>query len=781
MWQNYFKVAWRNLWRYKGFSLINIVSLSLGISFALLIGLWVKNELSYDRFHDNLDDLYFVWTNADWDGLQTWPTSPGPLATSLKAKVPEIKAAARHAWENESLLKVGEKAIKFKGLYTDPDFLQMFSFEAIEGDLKTALSDPNSIVITESLANTLFGLASPIGQQIQMEENENYTVSAVLKDVSLHSTIQFTWLGSWDRWAKERNWVKTWGNVTFSTYVQLQEGADPTSLAEKLNQFEQAKEHGLEFFLQPLAQKYLYSKFEKGVQNGGRIDYVNIFSLVAIFLLVIACINFMNLATARSGRRAKEIGIRKTVGAARKSLTVQFISEAILLAFISSLLAIVLVKYSLGSFNKIFDKSLTLDFSDPFLWISILGLSIITGFLAGSYPAFLLSSFKPVQVLKGGIFQMGDQSSLLRKALVIFQFAISVFLIISTIVVHRQLSYIKNKNLGIDRKDLIYLNLEGDLYNKRNTLREKLQNSPFIKSVTFTQSNPMNLSGSSGDLEWPGKDPEEMLLASAMAVGEGFTKTFGVELIAGRDFSSARPGDTSNYIVNEELVKSIGLDDPIGTEVEFWFGKGQIVGVMKNYHLQSMHIPIKPLILGYYPENASLGWIKPNPGQTKEAIRVTRQIAQEINPDYPFQYNFADESFNQIYQDETLIAQLANIFGIIAILVSCLGLFGLSTYSAERRRKEIGIRKVFGATVQHIVQLLSTDFLKLVLVSILLAVPFAWYFSNEWLQTFAYSIQLEWWYFVIAGFSAVLIAFFTISFQSIKAAISNPVNSIRSE
>jgi len=587
MLQNYFKIAWRNLLRYKGFTFINVFGLTLGIAFALLIGLWVQDEMSYNRFHTNLDELYYVRTNANWGELATWSTTPGPLAETIKEEVPEVQAVAKLTWTNEELFTVQEESLKSSGFYTTPDFLSMFTFPVLAGNLETALDEPNSIILTESLAQQLFGDQNPVGQTLQLNEEDALTVSAVMADVPDNSEIQFNWLMPWASWEQHNQWAKTWGNVSFRTYVQLQAGAEKAVVDEKIALLGEAEEKQMEFFLQPLAETYLYGNFTAGKQDGGRIEYVRLFSGIAIFLLLIACINFMNLATARSSRRAKEIGVRKSVGATRSALTFQFIGEAVLLALIALFLAVCLAQAGLNWFNTLFDKNILIDYSNPWFWTAAVGLTMLTGILAGSYPALLLSSFKPASVLKGENLRVGDSSALLRKGLVVFQFCISIFLIIGTLIIHRQLSYVQNTNLGIDRKDMFYTVLEGNLYDKKETFRQELLQSPDIQSVTFTSNNPMSINSSSGDLTWPGKSPDEQVLVAAMNVGEGFTETMGIELAAGRDFSSEFPTDTSNYIVNEATVKAIGLEDPIGTEVEFWSGKGRIIGVTKDFHLLS--------------------------------------------------------------------------------------------------------------------------------------------------------------------------------------------------
>ena len=780
MLKNYLKIAFRNLWRYKGFSLLNIISLTLGIAFTLLIGLWVHDEWSYNRFHENLDDLYMVRTNMDWGGLRTSDSAPGPFRTTVKEEVPEIKAATRLTWNEGRLLTVDKKNIKSVGIHVDDDFLKMFTFPLIDGDLETALNDPKAIVLTKSLAEKLFGTQDPIGLTLKLDNEIEKKVTAVVEDVPRNSELQFTWLASWIPWEEERDWAKTWGNVSFKTYVQLVHDAELESVNKKIAKIGKAEERALTFFLQPFSDTYLYANYRAGKQDGGRIEYVRIFFAVAVFLLIIACINFMNLATARSSRRAKEIGVRKTVGATRSLLRKQFFGEALLLSSIAFLLALLLTEWTLSWFNSLFEKEINIDYTNPVLWVAAIGLVLITGLMAGSYPAFLLSTLKPVKVLKGDILKVGDRSAFLRKGLVTFQFVISGLLIVATLTIHQQINFIKNKNLGIDRNDLFYMVAEGALEEKTTLFKQELEKSTDIRSVTLTGNNPMDVQGFSGDLSWPGKNPEETVLVAGMGVGDNFLETMGLELIEGRPFSKDFPTDTSNYIVNEAMVNAVGLENPIGTEIDFWNGKGKIVGVLKDYHMQSLHVEIRPMVLIYSPNDWFI-WIKPESGKTKEALAQTEEVIKTLNPGYPFEYQFADAEFEAQYQNETLIGNLANAFGIIAIIISCLGLLGLAAYSAERRRKEIGIRKVLGASVTSIVELLSKDFIHLILIALSIALPLGWYLMQLWLKQYAYRIDIQWWVLALAGVLAIGVTFLTVGFQSVRAALRDPVESLRNE
>ncbi|MDX1941653.1 MAG: ABC transporter permease [Saprospiraceae bacterium] len=779
--QNYFKIAWRNLIRYKGFTAINIIGLTLGLVFALLIGLWVQDELNMNQFHSNIDRLYQVKANLFWSGNEpsTGTGIPGPVEQTLETEVPEIESAAKYHGL-ESLFTVEETAAKEFGFHVSPDFLELFTFPLLAGNKNTVLSAPDAIVISERMARKYFGTTDVIGKIIEVNKNESLQISGVIKDIPNNSRIQFQWLRPFEAFEKENDWSKTWGNFSFATFVLLRPNANLAAVQQKIKTIGNIKDHRAEIFLQPFSEAYLYSKFENGKVAGGRIEYVRLFSAIALFVLLLACINFMNLATARAAQRAREIGIRKVVGAKRSSLVGQFLGEAMLISLFALLLAIAVANLVLPGFNHLFEKQLSIDYNNPVFWAGALGLTLITGLLAGSYPALILSGFRPVKVLKGDVFKMADGSSLLRKGLVVFQFVLSIFLIIGVTVIQQQIHYVRSKNLGINRQDLFYTILEGKLAEQLEPFRQELMKSPAIGTVTSTMFNPMDIQSSSGDLNWQGKDPNQMTAVSPIMVGNDFIETMGIKLKEGRDFRNFQV-DSASYIVNESAVKLMGMEKPIGQEIEFWMGKGPIIGVVEDFHLKSLHEAITPLIICYYPANTWMAWVKPAPGQTEAALAHVEKVTKAMNPGYPFLYFFADDEFEKQYRNETLTGHLANWFAIIAIIISCLGLFGLATYATERRIKEIGVRKVLGASVSDIVTLLSQDFVKLVLVAILIATPIGWWAMNRWLEAFTYRVDIQWWIFVAAGALALMVALLTVSFQAIRAAVINPVDSLRSE
>lgn len=781
MLRNFLKITWRNLVSNKGFSIINIVGLTLGFSFALLIGLWVQDEWSYNRFHNDLDQLYRVKTHLHWGSTSTSGNTPGLLAKTLKSEFPEIEQATIVKTKRDQLFYLEDQNFKSSGINVHSDFFQMFSFPMLKGDPDNPFKGPNSIVITKSLAQRIFGTVDVEGEVLKSIGDQLWEVSGVIQDPPTNSSIQFEWISPWETWLKTHDWAERWGNISFPTYVRTTKNVDLAALNEKIRFAGEAKDNAIEFFLQPIADIHLYNEFTDGLLTGGRIEYVRIFAALAIFIIIIACINFMNLATARSAKRAKEIGVRKVLGTSRRGLVFQFIGEAIILSMLAILLALILTHYALGLFNNLFQKEIVIDYSDPILWISIVSLTLTAGILAGSYPALFLSSFRPSVVLKGAVNKIGDGSIWIRKGLVVFQFMISILLIISTLVIQKQIHFIKNKNLGLDRKDMFYTVLDGGLYANMYTFKEELLASSAIKNVTTTTDNPLSIGGTSGDLDWEGKDPEGAYTTGVITVSEDFIATMGLELLEGRDFSKDHPADTANYIINESAAEMMGMQDPLGKKISFWNGEGQIIGVLKDYHMESLHVPIRPLVLVYTPVNTWIAWIKPNDGQTEEAIAHVKTITEKMNPGFPFEYTFADDEFERQYQNETLTGHLINIFAAIAILISALGLLGLASYSAERRRKEIGIRKVLGATATNIIELLFSEFFILVLIALLIAIPLSWGIMNQWLSDFAYSIDIEWWIFIVAAIAAIGIAFLTVITQALRAAWANPIHSIRTE
>jgi putative ABC transport system permease protein len=778
MLKNYFKTAWRNLKKNKVYSFINIFGLAVGLACTLLIGLWVKDEISFNRFHANEPGLYRVMANLHWGSISTTGTVPVLLEDALKKEIPEVKYAATLNDDN-ILLSVGNHAYKEKGYYASPDFLSMFSFPLIEGSPSGQLTSSSEIVISQRLAEKYFPGENAIGKTIKVNNADLYKVSGVVANAPSNSSLQFDWLIPFKNYEAKNKWMDTWGNFVVNMYVMLAPQASAEKLNIKLQHFLKSKSNQTadELFLQPLSKMYLYDHFKDGRQDGGRIEYVKLFSIIALFVLLIACINFMNLTTARSAKRAREVGIRKVIGSQRSALILQFLGEALMLTLFAVLLALGLVKLLLPAFNEITGKTISLHFNDPAFMGGLAAVTLITGIVAGSYPAIFLSSLKPVAIFKSVIVRSRG-TDLLRKGLVVFQFTLSIMLIVGTLVVFNQMQYIKNKNLGFDKGNLILLGMDGDLYKNREALIEDLSQLPGVLGATTAMDNPINIDGKSADLSWPEKKPGQVISVSASMVGYDYIKTMNIHLVAGRDFSKTM-ADSNHYLINESAAKLMNLKDPIGKRVGFWMGEGEIIGVMKDFHLQSLHSAITPLILALQPGNASIMMIRTDKGKTKEVIGKLEQLYKKYKPAYPFDYHFMNEMYEQQYKSETIISKLVNSFAAMAILISCLGLFGLSAYSAEQRTREIGIRKVFGATLSDITGLFSREFLKLVLLATAMALPVAWFGMDQWLQNYAYRAPISWWIFALTAVAAVIIALVTVSFQAIKAALANPVKSLK--
>jgi ABC-type antimicrobial peptide transport system permease subunit len=787
--KNYFKTAWRNLARNKAFSTINILGLALGMACSLLIMLWIQDERSVDGFHVNGKQLYQVYERNFFDGkIEAGYPTQALLAEELTRIIPEIENASSLEWNTTNTFEAGEKINKMEGSFAGEDFFAMFSYPLIQGSAKSALNTLNSIAISRNMAEHFFGSPEKaIGKSIRYENYDNLKVTAVFENLPANSSQHFDFLRSWLAFKKENNsWIDNWGNTDAPTFIQLQENANPTTVESKIKDFvyrykERSKGFKIELALQPYTEKYLHSTFKNGQVAGGRIEYIRLFTMIAIFILLIACINFMNLATARSVKRAKEVGIRKVVGAARFTLIGQFIGEAMLLTFLSFIIAFAIAIAILPVFNDLTGKQLMLPAWKNIFWIRLIGLLITVGFVAGSYPALFLSSLKPIRVLKGSL-KFNWTTTFFRKGLVAFQFALSIIMITGMIVIYRQLNYMQTKNIGYDRENLLYIPLEGELSTKYSTFKEEATRLPGIKEISKIRAAPTMIGNHTGDIKWVGKDPNLVTSFVNTTVGYDFVKTMNLKLAEGRDFSKEYGTDSASFIINETAVAKIGYKDPVGKQI--WWGnrEGRIVGVLKDFHFASLHASIEPLIIRL-DENRQWGTmlVRIENGKTKEGLVGLEKIYKTLNPKFPFTYQFSDLEFVKLYRSEQLVSKLSRYFAFLAIFISCLGLFGFATFAAGQRTKEISIRKVLGASVANILGLLSSNLMKPVIIAILIACPIAWYVMNNWLEDFAYKIMIGWWVFAIAGLITVGIALLTISFQVIKAAISTPVKSLRTE
>ena len=784
--KNYFKIAWRNLLRNKSFSALNIVGLSIGMAATALIVLWIVFELGHDKFHKNKDRIYEVYNNLSVDGeIWSWNNTPKIMASAIQKDYPEVESTVRVNSLTTFLFSIDNKRLKAKGNIVDNGFLNVFSFPLLKGDVKNVFNETNSVVITEKLAKKLFQDENPIGKIVKVDNTDNFTITGVLKDLPTNTSFDFEFLIPWS-YAHQKGWDdEYWGNNSTLTYVMLKEGVDNASFAPKIKELRKKYDKDspeMETFLYPFTRSYLYSKFENGKEVGGRIDIIKMFGIIAIFILLIACINFMNLSTARSEKRAKEVGIRKVVGASKISLIGQFLGESILISFLASILALIIVVISLPAFNNLVERELILDFSNKWFWISAIGLIFFTGFLAGSYPAFYLSAFKPVSVLKG-TFQKVNTLIAPRKVLVVLQFTFAIILIIATVIVKQQLKYTQDRQLGYSKNNLIYYHMEGDAEKNYPLIKEELLSSGVAMSVTKTSAPITEGWSNSWGFDWKGKPENSKTLIDRFCADEAIVKTVGFEIVEGRDFDLKKyPTDSTAVIINEAALKLMNFKEPIGQIIKDNGTDWHVVGVIKNFVLKSPFHPIEPLVI-----EGAKGWfnvihIKFNKtNTTSESLAITETIFKKYNSEYPFSYQFVDQEYAKKFNNEKRIGKLAGLFTILTIFISCLGLFGLASYMAENRIKEIGIRKVLGASISNISILLSKEFLKLVLLSFFIALPISWYFMHRWLEEFDYRITISWWTFALAGFLALGITLLTVSYQAIKAANANPVKSLKTE
>lgn len=786
--KNYFLVAIRNLKRNKVFSVINIVGLALGLTCSLLIMLWVLDERSTDQFHEKKDRLYSVYERQFTDGkIQAGHYTPGLLAQELKKQFPEVEMSTGLAWDDYFTFQVGEKILKQDGNFADSNFFEMFSYPLLEGSAKSALASPNSLAISRKMAVAFFGSPqAAFGKTIKVENRRDFQVTAVFEDMPHNSTQKWDYVLNWHYMQELREWIKEWDNNGPGTILLLRADADAGKFEAKIKNFMDKHLEGntgwkIELCIQKYSDRYLYSNFKDGYISGGRIEYVRLFSIVAIFILLIACINFMNLTTARSIKRSREIGVRKVVGAIRPALIRQFIGEAIIVAGLAMIVALLLLFFFLPMFNSLTQKQIAFPFQHWTFWASIIGLIFVTGLLSGSYPALFLSSFRPIVVLKG-VMKVSSSANWFRKGLVVFQFALSSLLIIGTIVVSQQVQYIQNKNLGFNRENIIRVTLQGELNEKSQLFRKRVAEIPGVTAVTRSEADPMRMGNSTIGVDWDGKVPNTKPLFMQTGIGYDFIKTMQMKLAAGREFGRDYGTDTSGYILNEAAIKKIGYTDPIGKSFTLWGRKGTIIGVVQDFHYTSMHNPIQPLIFRL-ADSSSYGYafVRAEAAKTKSVIASIEKIAKEMNPRFVFTYDFADDEFKRLYENETMIHRLSNCFAALAIIISCLGLLGLAMFAAEQRVREIGIRKVLGANLQSLFLILSKEFLMLVFVAFLIACPLAWWAMNNWLHDFEYRVTMTVWPFALAGLAALAIALFTISFQTVKAALANPIKSLRSE
>lgn len=788
MYKNYLIIAWRNIRRHFSFSAINILGLALGLTCSILIFLWVQDEYKVDAFHADVDRIYIVTSREYMDNeVHGGYGTPGILSDELKKVIPEIELSSSYDGGRWFTLATGEKATKQPCNFAGADFFKIFTYPLIYGNAEEALISPVSVAISRKLAINLFGSPEQAwNQTVRFENYRDLKVTAVFEDVPNHSSEQFEFLLNWDLNVERQPWLKDWQSSGPTTFIKLKNNAVADLVRAKIKDLiarydkEATLKDRRELDLQPYHQKYLHSNFKSGYLSGGRIEYVRLFSLVAIFILLIACINFMNLSTARSIKRAKEIGVRKVIGAVQSSLVKQFLGEALLFSGLAIVMALLLVYLILPGFNNLTNKHILPPFYEMSFWMSIVALTIITGLIAGSYPAFMLSAFKPIAVLKSNV-KLHPGSGLFRKTLVVFQFTLSIVFIIGMISISKQVNYIQTKNLGYHKNNLIYLPLSGDPNKSFSVYKNEALKIPGIKSIAKMSQRPIELENGTVDVSWEGKAPDTKISFTQVGIGYDFIKTMEAELIEGRDFSQEF-ADSASYLINETALEKIGYTDPIGKSLTFAGRQGSIVGVVRDFHFNSFHVAIEPLIMRLSRiRNGGYALIRTQPGMTRAVLEGLETLHKKLNPEFPFAHQFADEEYSMMYLREQVVKQLATYFAVLAIFISSLGLLGLVIFTAEQRTREIGIRKVLGASIGSLFSLLSVDFLKLIGLAFLIAVPISWYLMNQWLENFVYRIGIGWQIFALAGISGVGIAFLTVSFQALKAAKSNPVTSLKSE
>jgi putative ABC transport system permease protein len=796
MFRNYVKTAWRNLIKDKQFSLLNLLGLSTGLACVLLIFLWVHDELSVDKYNANDSRLYQIMKTAPMadGGIDTYHSTPGLLGQYMQKELPEVEYATV-AREQTGILSAGDKRFKSSAQYIDPNFFKVFSYTIVDGSANGFALNKYGVLLSDKMALKLFNTTHNIvGKTIAWDEGEftgSYIVSGVFQSQPSNATEPFDLFFNYKIYQTiEAEDLAFWGSNSQNTYLLLKKGTDEDAFNKKIKDFTKNKIKQFypgdkyllqwegDIFIQKYSDRYLHGNFVNGKISGGRIEYVKLFSIIAIFILVIACINFMNLSTAKASRRMKEVGIKKVVGASKGSLILQYMGESVLMAFAALIIALVLVKLLLPAFRDITGKNLDLELSANLVFSAIL-ITFITGLIAGSYPAFYLSHFKPVSILKGKLITSSGESWI-RKGLVVFQFTISVVLIVSVLVVYQEMKLIQTTNLGYNKENVIRFSNDGNLKKNFAPFFTEIKKLPGVIGAT-TESGDFfgQASHGGGGIDWEGKDPNLGIEYYGNDVGDEFFETMNLRFAAGRAFSKAF-ADSTSVIFNETAIRTMGLKNPIGKIVSLWGKKKQIVGVVKDYHFKSLYDKISPAFLEYNP-NSDYTLIRIKAGNEEKTIAAIQNLFSKFNNGLEFNYTFLDDDYNKLYASEQRVAVLSKYFACIAVIISCLGLFGLAAFTAQKRQKEIGIRKVIGASVSNVVAMLSKDFLMLVLMALCIAFPASWWLMNNWLQGFAYRINISPLVFVVSGFSVVLITLITISFQSIKAAVANPTKSLRSE
>ena len=789
MLRNYFIVTLRNLYKNGFYSFINISGLTIGITCSILILLWVADEVSFNKFLPKADRLYQVWAHAEFDGKKhAWTSVPLPTHEAMKPASSHIRRAAVTDWGFDHLLSTDdEKRINKRGMFVSEEFLEMFEFPLVKGNASQVLNDPSVIVISESTAQALFGNEDPINKVIHLDNEKDVKVSGVFKDVPKNSSFQFDVLIPWKYREANNPWVKenqtNWGNYSFQVFIELDDPANARDAENSIKGLLAAhgeKEMKQTFFIYPMLRWRLFGNFDNGVESGGLNDYVQLFTIIAIFIIAIACINFMNLATARSERRAREVGIRKSVGSRRAELIAQFIGESTLIAFLAFVIAVLAAQLILPYYNDLVEKSLVIPYTSSTFWLFAGSVILITGFISGSYPAFYLSSFEPVKVLKGKV-KVGKGASTPRKVLVTLQFGFSILLIVGTIVIYRQIQMVKNRELGYQQENLIAVSYNNQIRENYRPLKQELLATGVVEAVTrsnsaITEVNSNNFVG------WPGKPEDVRVIFTTITTEYDYAKTMGIKMLEGRDFSEDFKSDSMAIIVNKAALDLMNLKDPIGTELDLWGKKRKLIGVIDNVLMDDPFMPVKPLFMIYHEtwiDNMTVRIKKTN--DLAASLSAIEKVFAKYAPAYPFVYSFADVEFQKKFTHINLTSKLASLFAGLTIVITGLGLFGLAAFTAEQRTKEIGIRKVLGASVPGLVGLMSKDFSRLVVLAFVISAPLAWWLISIYLERYTIRTSIEWWVFPLTGLIALSLAITIVSTQALRAAQTNPARSLRSE
>ena len=783
MFKNYFKTAWRNLLRNKGFSITNILGLAIGMACAIFILLWVYDELTYDRFQKNYDNIYQVIANRDFNNqVFTDRSMAMPLASALENSSPQIKHAAVTTYQQQKVLTFNNNKIKKEGYVVSNHFFDIFSWKFVKGNAVTALKDPNSIVLTEDAAKAFFGNADPINKVLTVDNNKSVKVTAIVKHAPGNSTFQFDWIMPFNYSDPgTKNAMNEWINSSWNVFIQTIPNADTVLLNKTITKIKRSHGHDeiSSYFAFPMSHWHLYSDFENGKNTGGMIEYVRLFSIIAIIILLIACINFMNLSTARSEKRAKEVGIRKTLGSNKRQLIFQFFCESFILTLIAFVLAIITVVLLLPSFNLMVDKHLSLNIMQPLFWVMALSIILFTAFVAGSYPALYLSSFNPVKVLKGTNV-LGKKTILPRHVLVISQFVISILLISATIIVYQQIQHVQERDMGYNPNGLIMVPSTPDTDKSFAAIKQDLLTSGIITDVTRTSSPITEVWWNTGAPDYDGKPANAQIIMGGLGTDIDFAKTMGVKILQGHDFTGT-PADSTSMMLNKAAVDAMKLKNPIGMQMRY--GKTYtVIGITDNVIMKSPFEPAYPMMFLYDPNNSSMNTMRIKTGVApQKAIALLETVFKKYNPSVPFEYQFVDQEFQKKFITEKLISKLTNIFSALAIFICCLGLAGLASFTIEKRFREIGVRKVLGASVRQLLMLISKEFLKLVVIAFVIAVPLTLWLMSNWLDNYKYRININLWLFGVVGIAMLLLTLIVVSLNTIKAAIANPVKSLRTE